>query len=339
MRLAPILSASLLAAAASAASGPDRGVARFLEGPRPAGKLSHVSRPPSNPPPAAPVATLPPARDPQVEPPPPTPPAKPVEDSAKDTSSAASAPAESLSSLRSGTLEATRPEAGAPGEPAIFVSLELEAEEADTLRDAVAGLGAATAFRPDTRFAPRPSGPGSMLVSGWLPTSRLGELVTSRGVRRVSVAPRPRPAPGPEAAMGEFKLVLLADPMRPRESAAETAHALSAATGLVYGAPREPRKLADGRLAVDVYGRLPLARLSRALGMPGVLDIEPIAAAAARATEPMPAAGQEGGRSRAGFLKYMLDQGAWLIVLTLLLALPSFGKLVGKVLTVFVPYR
>ena len=42
---------------------------------------------------------------------------------------------------------------------------------------------------------------------------------------------------------------------------------------------------------------------------------------------------------KAGFLRFVMERGLWLFLLTVLLALPTMGVAVKKGLSVFVPYR
>ncbi|UPT73077.1 MAG: hypothetical protein M0D55_14390 [Elusimicrobiota bacterium] len=212
----------------------------------------------------------------------------------------------------------------------LFVSLELDASEAGSLRDAVAGLGMSAAFRPDARFAPT-AADGGMRISGWVPASRLGDAIASPGVRRVAVERGSRPAPDSRLS-GSFLVTLrVADAAKPEESVAEAVRGLSAKTGFkldrVYGVETAP----GAAPTALVSGTFPLSSLSRAMGLPEVVRIT--AAEASPATAAAPAA------PRAGFLSFVMNRALWLVLLTLLLALPTIGEMVRKGLSVFVPYR
>jgi hypothetical protein len=233
------------------------------------------------------------------------------------------------------------PAPGAPGgaEPSpvpteeglLFVSLELDATEAGSLRDAVAGLGASAAFRPDARFAPT-AADGGMRISGWVPASRLGDAISSPGVRRVAVERGSRPAPDARLS-GAFLVTLrVADASKPDEAVAESVRELSAKTGFkldrVYGVETAP----GAAPTALVSGTFPLSSLSRAMGLPEVVRIT----AAETASEPPPAAP---AAARGGFLSFVMNRALWLVLLTALLALPTIGEVVRKGLSVFVPYR
>ena len=224
--------------------------------------------------------------------------------------------------------------AASTGEGMLFVSLELDPKEAGSLRDAVAGLGSAADFRADARFQPLPGEGGSVRISGWLPASRLGDVISRRGVRRVAVERGSRPAA--DDSVGGTYLVKLrvTDPAHPEESVARSVRDLSFAAGFklerVFGVETVP----GGGATALVSGTMPVARLSRALGMPGVIKVSSELSAAALAAE-APAAPAR----KEGFLKFVMARGLWLIVLTLLLALPVISDLVKKSLSVFVPYR
>lgn len=220
----------------------------------------------------------------------------------------------------------------APGEGVLFVSLELDPREAGALRDAVAGLGAAAAFRPDARFQPLPGEGGKVRISGWLPASRLGDAIARPGVKRVAVERGSRPAADSRLA-GDFLVRLrVRDASRTEESIAESVRELTAQSGFAMGRVLGVETAAGGGAAAIVSGTIPLSRLSRALGLPGVLAVD--SASPARAEAP-PAEHSK----KEGFLSFVMARGLWLVLLTVLLALPVMGKAVRNGLAVFVPYR
>lgn len=231
--------------------------------------------------------------------------------------------------------------AGAPpAEPEtdgkLFVSLELDPAEAGTLRDAVAGLGAAASFRPDARFQPEALGGGLYKVSGWIPAARLNDAVSRPGVRRVAVSTPGRSQPrSPE---GEYLIgVRVADPARADETARAAAEALSRRSGFRLRRVIGVETLPGGAALAVLEGALPVLGVSRALETPGVLSVEPAprvllqAASGASAARRAPANG--------GFVSFMLSRGLWLVILTVLLVLPTAGRSLRRALTVFVPYR
>ena len=216
----------------------------------------------------------------------------------------------------------------------LFVSLELDSQEAGSLRDAVAGLGSAAAFRPDARFQPLPGAGGSVRISGWLPASRLGDAIGRPGVKRVEVERGSRPAADARVT-GDYLLKLrVADASRPEESIAESVRTLTARTGFtldrVLGFETSP---AGGATAL-VSGSMPVSQLGRALGLPDVIKVSSALPADKPASE-APASPAK----KAGFLKYVMDRSLWLVLITALLALPAVGRAVKKGLAVFVPYR
>jgi hypothetical protein len=220
------------------------------------------------------------------------------------------------------------------GEGMLFVSLELDPQEAGTLRDAVAGLGSAAAFRPDPRFQPIPGMGGSVRISGWLPASRLGDAIARPGVKRVAVERGSRPA-GDNGVIGDYLLKLrVADPAHPEQSIAESVREMSAATGFkldrVFGFETVP---GEGSTAL-VSGKMPVSRLARALGLPGIINITSAPSSEAPASD-APAAPAK----KEGFLKFVMAKGLWLVLLTVILALPTVGEAVRNGLAVFVPYR
>lgn len=220
------------------------------------------------------------------------------------------------------------------GEGMLFVSLELDPQEAGTLRDAVAGLGTAAAFRPDARFQPMPGAAGAVRISGWLPASRLGDAIARPGVKRVEVERGSRPA-GDSRLTASYQLTLrVADASRPDESIAENVREVSAATGFVLERVLGVEKSAAGHSTALVSGTMPVSQLSRAMGLSGVVNI--VSASPASTPEPAPA---EKTAKKEGFLKFVMGRGLWLVLLTVLLALPAAGEVLRKGLAVFVPYR
>ncbi len=222
--------------------------------------------------------------------------------------------------------------AASTGEGMLFVSLELDAQEAGTLRDAVAGLGAAAAFRPDARFQPMPGASGAVRISGWLPASRLGDAIARPGVKRVEVERGSRPA-ADSRITGEYLLKLrVSDPAHPEDSIAASVRVMTEATGFkldrVFGFETIP----GGSVTALVSGMLPVSQLSRALGLPGVIKITS-ASLIAEPVAPIAPAKKE------GFLKFVMARSLWLVLLTVLLALPTVGEAVKSGLSVFVPYR
>lgn len=227
--------------------------------------------------------------------------------------------------------------ASSTGEGMLFVSLELDAKEAGSLRDAVAGLGAAAAFRPDARFQPLPGEAGSVRISGWLPVSRLGDAIARPGVKRVAVERGNRPA-GDERLTGDYLLKLrVTDPGNPEASIAASVRDLAFQTGFkldrVFGFETVP---GSGATAF-VSGTMPVSRLSKALGMPDVVKVSSALSPAETATEA--AAAAKPAVQKEGFLKYAMTRSLWLVLLTVLLALPTIGDVVKRGLSVFVPYR
>ncbi|MDX6768520.1 MAG: hypothetical protein SF051_03245, partial [Elusimicrobiota bacterium] len=226
-----------------------------------------------------------------------------------------------------------------PRHDALFVSIELDPGEAGTLRDAVAGLGVA-GFSQDHRFEPRPGPGGASIVTGWLPAARLGDAVVRPGVRRVSIETSARPAPRAVETEGAFLLGLrVPDTARPHESIVPALDALARDAGLkgrrVLGLETAP----DGRMVAVVSGRLPLARLSKALMRPDVVKLVPAPAPDApvvAAPAPAPAPPTPGG-----FAKFVARRGLWLVVLTVAVALllPGTRAGVGRGLNALVPYH
>ena len=226
------------------------------------------------------------------------------------------------------------PPSASIGEGMLFVSLELDAQEAGSLRDAVAGLGSAAAFRPDDRFQPLPAAGGSVRISGWLPASRLGDAISRPGVRRVEVERGSRPSSDARVTGSYLVALRVPEPSRAEESIAEDVRELTRKTGFaldrVLGVETSP----SGGSTALVSGTFPVAQLARALGIPGVIRISaagPVEASAPKAPVEPP--------KKEGFLKFVMGRSLWLVLLTVLLALPTVGGLVRKGLAVFVPYR
>ncbi|MFI5347575.1 MAG: hypothetical protein ACHQ51_14465 [Elusimicrobiota bacterium] len=240
---------------------------------------------------------------------------------------------------------APRPEASPASAPAaaraegnkVFVSLEIDPREAGSLRDAVAGLGATTGFAADARFEALAGPGGSALISGWIPAAHLGDALLRPGVKRLRVETRARPS-APRETAGEFVVGLrVDDPSRARESVDLGVRALTSAAGFrltrVIGLETAP----DGRSVAVVAGTLPLSRLAKAMALSEVAKILP-----AGGEPPSPTAG---GAPRppvsglSGFMRFAAERGPWLIILTLLLALPSLRDPARRLAAVFNPYR
>lgn len=231
------------------------------------------------------------------------------------------------------------PAAVPTGEGMLFVSLELDASEAGSLRDAVAGLGEAAAFRPDARFQPLPGAGGSVRISGWLPASRLGSAISRPGVRRVSVERGSRPA-GDDRLTGTYLLRLrVSDRALADESIAQSVRELSSSAGFklerIYGVETG----AGGGMTALVSGTMPVSQLSRALGLPGVLEVGSAYPDAEEASVAGAAAAVAKPAEKKGFVNFVMARGLWLVLLTLLLALPVISETAKRVVSVFVPYR
>lgn len=232
-----------------------------------------------------------------------------------------------------------------PGRPdALFVSIELDPGEAGTLRDAVAGLGAA-GFAQDHRFEARQGAGRASIVTGWLPASRLGDAVVSPGVRRVSIETSARPAPREGETEGAFLIGLrVPDASRPADSIAPALEALARDAGLkgqrILGLETAP----DGRMVAVVSGRLSLSRLSKALMRSDVVKLVPapapatvpLAPIAAAAPAPAPAV-----PTPSGFARFMARRGLWLVLLTAAVAflMPGPRSAVARGLSALVPYH
>jgi len=237
------------------------------------------------------------------------------------------APAAAPSSVAS--VDAARADGGK-----VFVSLALDPREAGSLRDAVAGLGAAAGFSADARFEAMPGPNGTVLYSGWLPAGRLGDAMSRPGVKSVRIETRARPS-NPRETGGEFLVGLrLDDPARAREAVDAGVGALQGAAEFhltrVVGLETAP----DGRTVAVVSGSLPLSKLPRAMALPEVVKIIPLGG---EVPPPVPAEPAAGGLS--GFAAFAVQRGPWLIILTLLLLLPSLREPARRAASVFSPYR
>lgn len=235
------------------------------------------------------------------------------------------------------SYEAPSSEAASPapsGEGLLFVSLELEPQEASALRDAVAGLGSAAAFRPDARFQPLPIAGGSVRISGWLPAARLGDAIARPGVRRVEVERGSRPAPDTRVR-GSYVLKLrVTDATRPEESIAASVQELTSGAGFTLGRVIGVEKTPVGGSVALVSGSMPVSQLSRVLGFSGVIGVASDLPVEAPVSDAPAAPAPKGG-----FLQFVMARSLWLVLLTALLALPTVAEVVKKGLSVFVPYR
>lgn len=230
--------------------------------------------------------------------------------------------------------------AASTGEGMLFVSLELDPQESGALRDAVAGLGAAAAFRPDARFQPMPGAAGSVRISGWLPASRLGDAIARPGVKRVEVERGSRPAGDSRLTAAYLLTLRVADPSRPDESIAEGVRELTGATGFALERVLGLEKTPGGGATALVSGTMPVSQLSRALGLSVVMKVASAPPVAEPAPAPAADPSSDGKPSRKeGFLQFVMARKLWLVLITVLLALPAVGEFVKKGLSVFVPYR
>jgi hypothetical protein len=247
---------------------------------------------------------------------------------------------------------AARPALGAPAAPTgratsmsvasaradggkVFVSLTLDPRESGSLRDAVAGLGAAAGFAADARFEAMPGPGGTVRYSGWIPAERLGDAMARPGVKSLRVETRPQPS-NPRETTGEFLIGLRVDDVaRARESVDAGVGALKSAADFhltrIVGLETAP----DGRAVAVVAGTLPLSRLPRALDLSEVAKIVPVGGE----TPPPAAAAASDKAGLKGFAKFAVERGPWLIILTLLLLLPSLRGPARRAASVFSPYR
>jgi len=231
--------------------------------------------------------------------------------------------------LAAGTSPAGAPAAGGR----LFVSFEIDPKEAGTLRDAVAGLGASAGFAQDMRFDASSGPDGIARVAGWIPAARLGDALRRPGVKSVRVDSA-RPAPS-SASSGLYLVGLrLPDPARAKEQVESSLRDMAATVGFratrVVGVEAAP----DGSSVALIEGRLPLTNLPAALGRSDVVRIEPLLPAPAAAA---PAEKTAGGLS--GFAHFAVQRGLWLILLTLLVALPSLRTGAVRLAGIFNPYR
>jgi hypothetical protein len=245
----------------------------------------------------------------------------------------AAAPAPAPAAAPSPDPAALASSAGGAGR--VFVSLELDPAEAGSLRDAVAGLGATAGFAADARFEMLAGPGGRARVSGWMPASRLGDALLRPGVKSLRVETRARPS-APRTTSGDFVVGLrVPDPARARESVDAGVRVLASETGFkltrVIGVETAP----DGRAVAVVAGSLPLSNLSKAMSLFEVAKILPAGGEPPAPAPTAPAAPQ----GLAGFLRFAVQHGAWLIVLTLLLALPSLRAPARRAASIFNPYR
>jgi hypothetical protein len=218
----------------------------------------------------------------------------------------------------------------------VFVSMEIDPREAGSLRDAVAGLGATTGFAADARFEAAAGPGGRTLISGWIPASRLGDAASRPGVKSLRVETRARPS-SPRATAGEFIIGLrVDDAARARESADAGVRALTSEAGFrltrVIGVETAP----DGRSVAVVAGTLPISRLAKAMSLYEVATILPVGG---EPPAPSASAGVPQASGLSGFMKFAAERGPWLIILTLLLALPSLRGPAVRLASVFNPYR
>ncbi|HEX4048939.1 MAG TPA: hypothetical protein VH309_13930 [Elusimicrobiota bacterium] len=232
---------------------------------------------------------------------------------------------------------ASVPAAAAPSEGGkVFVSLALDPREAGSLRDAVAGLGAAAGFSADSRFEARPGPNGTVLYSGWIPAGRLGDAMSRPGVKSLRIETRAEPST-PLETSAEFLVGLrLQDPARAREEVDAGVSALKSASGFrltrVIGLETAP----DGRSVAVVSGFVPLSRLSQAMGLSEVAKIVPVGGDVPAPAAPAAAPGAGGV---AGFAGFAVRHAPWLIILTLLLLLPSLRAPARRAAAIFSPYR
>ncbi len=223
--------------------------------------------------------------------------------------------------------------AGRPGQGRLFVSFEIDPREAGTLRDAVAGLGAAAGFAADARFEPGAGMDGIERISGWIPAARLGDALRRPGVRSVRVD-EALPAPA-ATAFSRFLIGLrVFDPSRAQAEVEADLRDLSALDGFratrVVGLETAP----DGSAVAVVEGRLALARLPQVMNRTDVVRVEALLPEPAKAAaSPAPAGGLP------GFARFAYRHGLWLILVTLLAALPSLRSVAVRVAELFNPYR
>jgi len=226
--------------------------------------------------------------------------------------------------------------ASSAGGNKVFVSLQLDPREAGSLRDAVAGLGASTGFAADARFEATAGPGGTVMFSGWIPASRLGDALLRPGVKSVRVETRARPST-PTRTSGDFLIGLRVDDAAHARAGVDAGVRALNASGFrlarVLGLETAP----DGRSVAVVAGSLPLSSLSKAMSLTEVAKIMP-----AGGEPPAPASGGAAAPQApglAGFMRFAASRGPWLIILTLLLALPSLRAPARRLAAVFNPYR
>ncbi len=221
------------------------------------------------------------------------------------------------------------------GGPRLFVSVAIDPREAGDLRDAVAALGAGAGFALDARFAPVPGPDGLARVSGWIPAARLADVLRGRGIRSVSVAsPRP-PAAAPLNANYRVGL-FVSDPARASEEVRAKLEDLAREDGFRPTRVVGLQDGAAGRSIAFVDGSLPISRLGDVLARSGVDSVVPqlpAPATEARSARTAPR------RGIAGFARYAFRRGLWLVLLTLLAALPAIRGAAARLAEVFNPYR
>lgn len=218
--------------------------------------------------------------------------------------------------------------------PRLFVSIAIDPQEAGTLRDAVAALGVNSGFAADGRFAPTPGPDGLARVAGWIPAARLAEALRGPGIKSVSVA-APRPAPGAPLRANYRIGLLVSDPAQATAEVRARLRDLASREGFrptrVVGLQAAP----DGRAVAVVEGGLPIDNLGEVLGLSDVASVEPLISVPVRARVPMPPT--PGGLR--GFARFAMHRGLWLILLTLLAALPVIRDGAGRLAEMFNPYH
>ena len=200
----------------------------------------------------------------------------------------------------------------------LFVSLELELS--GTLRDAVASLTQRSGFRPDEKAAPAFSDEAKtrVMLRGWVPPSRLGEVLGPE-VHRLQVHSSSRP--GSEGARTEL-LVGLSVPTGASPSAV-----LSAATSrLALRSGFEIRKVigyqtipGTSRMVIIVSGQVPVSNIAKVMGDPSVVKVVP-------SPDSVPAqAAAPAKRYSGSFLAHAASKNPVLFLLAVLLTLSLAG--------------
>lgn len=217
-------------------------------------------------------------------------------------------------------------------DPKLFVSVEIDPVEAGTLRDAVAGLGSAAGFAADSRFGPLAAPGGKMLVSGWLPAKNLAEALKRPGIRRVQIETLPKPTV-PSTLSGDFVLGLrVEDPRQAKDVVTSEVQSLNNDVSFKLSRVVGVETTKEGEHFAIIEGSLPLNNLSRVLSRSAIAKVSPLTAASHPAPAPPAPTFQ-------GFGKYVMQNGLWLIVITLALALPTLRSIVRRATEIFVPYR